>query len=132
MRFPMSGTVPNEQLRQHVTRVGFDLTLGKTHVAALVMLDVSIRSKQWMSSRGPMFRMLVPALHGLEDRGLVVHHYDDRYSSRGRLHAKDEPRRHFTITKAGRLVIGLLKESGVWDEYAAYLPGALVAVADAS
>lgn len=29
----------NDLLRSHVTRVGFDLTLGKTHIAALVLLN---------------------------------------------------------------------------------------------
>lgn len=113
----------NEQLRQHVTRVGFDLTLGKTHVAALVLLDDAIRRKNWVAGRNrdPAFRFHVTGVHGLEDRGLVVHHYDERYGSKGRLHAKDEPGRHFTITKAGRLVIDLLKEAGIWDEYAAPL-----------
>ena len=31
----------NEALRAHVTRVGFDLSLGKTHIATLVWIGVA-------------------------------------------------------------------------------------------
>lgn len=118
----MNPIVENELLRQHVTRVGFDLNLGKTHVAALVFIETAIREKRWIDSRGPVFRLVIPGLHGLEDRGLVVHHYDSRYGSKGKWRDRDHPGRHYTVTRAGRLVRDLLKEAGIWQEYEAAMP----------
>lgn len=124
----------NDLLRSHVTRVGFDLTLGKTHIAALVYLNESIRQKRYIAtnvrhlrfpadpqsqlparSHARAYAHFATGMHGLEDRGLVIHHY--RPDKRDTL-----LKWHFTITKAGKLVIELLKEVGLYQEYADALP----------
>lgn len=105
---------PNETLRQHVTGTAFLLSLGKTHITALVVLDHGIRNK----TGGPTnYSHFITGVHGLKDRGLIEHHHVDM---RGR-RAKDHIGRHYTITKAGRLVRDLLKEAGLWQEYEAGL-----------
>jgi hypothetical protein len=116
---------PNELLRGHLTRVGFDLSLGRTHIAALVYLDQSIRqNKQWhlagykiSRSMGRAFAHFATATSGLIERGLVVHHWDEKANKLGKGGLKP----HYTITKAGQLVIGLLQESGLYEEYAVVL-----------
>lgn len=127
----------NDLLRMHVTRVGFDLSLGKTHIAALVWIE-ELRVAKWDATyfrkpkSGPMhraFNNLVSGFHGLEERGLVVHRYDPqqvmRFQQSNPVHRDEDGvlRIHhnpkvWKITKAGRLVIDLLKESGLYDEYA--------------
>jgi hypothetical protein len=109
----------NEALRQHVTRVGFDLTLGKTHIAALVYLDVCIRNRTYMRVDGRPWSHFAGGVNGCIARGLVEHHYAGRPTRRGQI---DHMGRHYTITKAGRLVRDLLKEAGIWQEYEAALP----------
>ena len=99
----------NEALREHVTRVGFNLTLGKTHVQTLVVLDIALKANRHWHDRGR--NLFVPAVQGLERRGLVEHTYPSKSGL--------PVRRIWRITKAGRFVLGLLKESGLYDEYAA-------------
>lgn len=123
----------NELFRDHVTSVGFNLSLGKTHIAALVELDHKLKlnlplgyqgidySVAVRGSRGRLPRAFahnVPARIGLEARGLVEHlismgDHDWRHLT---------PRQVWRITPAGRLVINLLKEAGLYQEYAGYLP----------
>lgn len=110
----------NEQLRQHVTRVGFDLSLGRTHIAALVMLKARLRENEWIDDRDVTrpfqrtFAMFVGGARGLQDRGLVWH--------RSPVNDKTPINKIWGITKAGDLVCELLKESGIWAEYEAALP----------
>ncbi len=121
----------NELLRQHVTRVGSDLTLGKTHIAALVYLDQSIKLRTHIDTRHSSqwarrsFANFATGMHGCEDRGLVVHHFRDTRTLPPREKARIDAqgmKAHYTITKAGRLVIDLLKEAGIYQEYADALP----------
>lgn len=105
-------SAPNEALRGHVTRVGFDLSMGKTHVAALVVLAEAIARRGTVDSRtSPLLRTWITATGGLMARGLVEHHYNPKAKGRGLQH-------HYSITKAGRHVIGLLKEAGIYQEHA--------------
>lgn len=121
----------NEQLREHVTSTGFALVLGKTHIATLVELDNMLRRNQ--SSREEFangisrrakapraFTHFVPAIGGLMTRGLVERIIDDAKTSGAYINIK--PRRIWRITPAGRLVIKLLQEAGIYEEYAAHLP----------
>jgi hypothetical protein len=124
----------NPALRAHVTRVGFDLQLAKSHIAALVYLN-EIGARRWdfcavnsprlrVSGYGRAFSMFSTGAIGLQIRGLVTHDsavsYDERVSFDGdgiqHLYSKA-----WTITRAGRLVIDLLKEAGLYDEFAAEL-----------
>jgi hypothetical protein len=121
----------NQRLRDYVTRVGFDLTLARSQIAALVLLDVSIKTKRHPGRvYGPLARsynFFASGVHALEDKGLVIHHYNEAVSNKAlKIGYRGDTGLgpHFTITKAGRLVIGLLKESGLYDEYAEpLLPG---------
>lgn len=110
------GGAVNEALRSHVTRVGFDLTLGKTHIAALVYLNESIKQRRQFDTRPRFgapraFGFFASGARGLGERGLVVHHFKPDVRNKGL-----GP--HYTITKAGKLVVDLLKEAGIYQEYA--------------
>lgn len=123
----------NEYLREHVTRVGFNLSLGKTHIAALVHIDHMLKRNQStiealnngdykMREKLPrVFNLFVPGQRGLAERGLVQH-IGDRHQKPGELWSSMRPRRIWRITPAGRLVINLLKEAGIYQEYVAMLP----------
>ena len=66
------------------------------------------------------------AIQGCERRGLTIHHYNpeaaQRAYRRGRI--SNGFRAHYTITPAGKLVLGLLKEAGLYEEYARGLAAA--------
>ena len=131
---PVSGG-PNDLLRAHVTRVGFDLSLGKTHIASLVYLAECLRQRRYVPTgrdhiasigHRRAFSHFGSGIGGCIERGLVVHHY--RADKKG---ANDGLKWHYTITPAGKLVVSLLKEAGIYQEYAAALPGARPVVAEA-
>jgi hypothetical protein len=118
----------NEALRAHVTSVRFVLSLGRTHIASLVWLDLWIT----VGRDGPLpdrrdiappmrrtFDFFVPGADGLMARGLVEHH---RFL--GKAPDTRPMGEVWEITPAGRHVIGLLRESGIWAEYVAALPPA--------
>lgn len=127
----------NEQFRHHVTSVGFILTLGKTHIARLVAIDLELKENLSIIERidADVLRPRAPRVfnstaHGLFERGLVEHILDARRKPGENINEM-RPRRIWRITPAGRLVINLLKEAGIYQEYAAMLPApvALRAVA---
>lgn len=111
----------NDLLRAHVTRVGFDLSLGKTHIAALVYLNECIKQRRYIQSNHASqwsrraFANFATGMHGCQDRGLVIHHWNPK-------HKNDGLKWHYTITKAGKIVIALLSEAGIYQEYADALP----------
>jgi hypothetical protein len=109
----------NEALREHVTSNAFVLTLGKTQIAALVYLDACIRSRAYIPTRGGPWSHFVPGIQGCQRRGLVTYCYDDKWPSK---RPGSHLGRHYTITKAGRLMRDLLKEAGIWQEYEDALP----------
>jgi hypothetical protein len=120
----------NEQLRAHVTRVGFDLSLGKTHISRLVAIDAELKRNlstqellgNYTTPREPRaFNRFVTGTTGLVERGLVEHIMDARRRP-GEPVSAMKPRRIWRITPAGRLVINLLKEAGIYQEYAAMVP----------
>lgn len=102
----------NEQLRSHVTSTAFSLTLGRTHIAALVWLDWAIENDA--DSIDPSigrirYSYFVSGIQGCERRGLVMHCYRPDFKDASIRH-------HYTILRAGKLVIKLLKEAGIWQE----------------
>lgn len=122
--------VANPALREHVTRIGFDLSLAKSHIAALVWLDVTLAhpmaqkrdpsGRTWMryvSGSSPhrrAFAMFVPGVRGLIDRGLAWHEFPpDNAQPWAKIYG---------ITSAGHHVIALLKESGIYQEFEAEIP----------
>lgn len=111
----MANQTYNHLLRDHVTRVGFDLSLGFTHIEALVRVAEAHRTKRDIAVH---MRYWIAAVRGCIDRGLVTH----KYAGGGKpLH------HHYKLTPAGQLVIGLLREAGLYDEYARPAIGADVA-----
>jgi hypothetical protein len=129
----------NELLRDHVTSTAFALNLGKTHVAALVRLDLELAAEvhiahteaRRIAGYGRLHTNDVNGRKGLIARGLVAHVYErnaHKYvvkpgdKSRYRIGAVDADRMPigacWNITRAGRLVIELLQECGIYQEYA--------------
>lgn len=124
---PAQAAVVNDALRAHVTRVGFDLTLGKTHIATLVWIDQLLKAhpteqadRRFYGGMHPAFRWHATGSHGLIDRGLVEFTHVDTIRKRPGQHVP--ARRIWKITKAGRLVINLLKETGIYQEYEQLIP----------
>jgi hypothetical protein len=137
----------NEALRAHVTSAKFVLTLGASHIAALARIVADLadnRSTEEMirdhrAHTRPLrdvdppvghplrsaFR--APGMGGLITRGLVTHTMP--YPRKGRTDTTDwRPSDIWHITEAGHAVITLLREAGIWQEYAGALAPA-VAVA---
>lgn len=96
----------NEELRAHVTRVGFDLSLGKLHVFWLVAVAEQERST-WRTT--PAYKwyseQFIKGYQGLYGRGLLRQSFDEN----GR------PTGH-ELTTAGEAVVVLLKECGLYQE----------------
>lgn len=121
----------NRALREHVTSANFALILGSTHIAALVWTDHMLRRNHTFNEdnrgtkrpddRDPAgaqgvhrraFSNHSTGMTGLFRRGLVV-----RVSPHEPGWADKRPDEIWEITEAGRLVIGLLKEAGLWAEF---------------
>lgn len=117
----------NQKLRDHVTSAKFVLALGPTHIAALAWLEWELRydlapeARHAMWGKGPYgtpWNRMVPGQQGVYDRGLAVHF---PFTGPGPVDNRPASER-WQITPAGQAVIFLLKEAGVWDEYACLLP----------
>lgn len=122
-------TAINAALREHVTGTTFALTLRKTQIAALVWIDCMLAEPrtphEQLAQTGTLARRpggriwgsFIPGVRGLIDRGLVEHILpDDRRNLRhGTFDLRSD--QVWRITPAGRLVIGLLKEAGIWQEH---------------
>lgn len=112
----------NQAFRAYVTGSAFRIDLGKTLIEALVHIDWVLRLEAtgghrldpatWVRSPS-MFATGAP---GLQRRGLIWHQYDG-----GRCDKRPFSD-FYGITPAGKLVIELLKEAGIWAEYAALYP----------
>lgn len=133
----MSGI--NEALRAHVTSAKFVLTLGGTHIAALARIVADLaddRSTDDMLKDNRAGRPLrqvdppvghplrsafrAPGVGGLITRGLVTHTMP--YPRGKRRDTGDwRPSEIWHITEAGHAVITLLREAGIWQEYAGAL-----------
>ena len=127
----------NELLREHVLRTGFSLVLTKTQIAAMVQLDAALDRGQWirrseMSVTWQAFHgLFITGIKGLENRGLIRHIYhENKHKYPGTLALSMPVSDAYEITDAGKLVIGLLKEAGIYQHYAVAMPREM-AVADA-
>ncbi len=115
----------NEALRSHVTRVGFDLTLSRSQIAALVWLNEAMDT--YVDTRVPVdhplrhaFAHHMTGMGGLIAKGMVIHHYDPTVQRTGPI-SNWTARPHFSITRAGELATELLREAGLYAEYSAAL-----------
>lgn len=87
----------NNALNSYVTRVSFNLSLSSNQIASLVGLN-----EQTKDNCNPNnIKTFITCGKELIDRGLVTH---DRV-------------KYWQITKAGKLVIELLKEAGLYNQY---------------
>jgi len=103
----------NDLLREHVTRTGFDLSLSKRQVESLVWL-CEMRESLRYGGRGPSH--YVSSIHGAMRRGLVVHRADR--ASLLRHERENRPLGwYYELTAAGEFVVGLLRESGLYEEH---------------
>lgn len=128
----------NESFRSHVTSGKFVLTLGSSHIAALVWIEQQLRrdrsleeelSSGHIARRDPemghplrrAFRS--PGTGGIISRGLVIH-TDPRYHEGAPADewTRRKPSEFWTITPAGWAVVTLLVEAGIWQEYSDALP----------
>jgi len=134
--------VVNEALRAHVTSAKFVLTLGGTHIAALVSVVARLADdrttdemlRDYRAGKGPLRDIDPPAGHplrrafrnpgmnGLIERGLLIHTMPYARNGRRGNDTNDwRPSEIWTITPAGQAVITLLREAGIWQEYAGAL-----------
>jgi hypothetical protein len=127
----------NEALREHVTSAAFVLSLGKTHVAELVRIDLELAAEVRLNYTeiGKLHRCDMQARKGLEVRGLIIHTWEQNKRKYGkpstnafaqpgdRTYDYDviPPSAMWNITRAGLLVCDLLKEAGLYQEYAGSL-----------
>jgi hypothetical protein len=119
----------NEALREHVTSIGFSLTLSKRMIDTLVALDHFKGDfhalTQWEDDAGVdtvertrrrvLFSHYVVTYRSLESRGLVVRKNVYLHKDPKCFHLDQQKSRH-SLTKAGKLMVGLLKEAGLYDE----------------
>lgn len=122
----------NESFRDYVTGTTFHLSLGKTHIAALVELEYKLKRNLTFKEQidagehrrvhvlPRVFRLYVPGMNGLIQRGLVEHILPDEYKRQPKSTLDLRPRKIWRITPVGRLVIKLLQEAGVYQEYASH------------
>lgn len=118
----------NELLREHVLRTGFSLTLAKTQIAALVELHAAISRETWFRTGelSPTWRAFhaswVSGVSGLERRGLVRHVYHQNAAEYAGRPMEMPVSKSWQFTRAGELVIELLKEAGIYQHYATAMP----------
>lgn len=89
--------VPNYLFQQAATQVAFSLTLSKRNCYALLCL-----ADETKTELERLYVLSVDALKPLDRKGLVFWHYDE----------EGRPCGFGGLTKAGKLVVGLLKEAG--------------------
>lgn len=118
----------NAALRDHVTGAAFTLTLRKTHISTLAYIDWRLTYDTTIDEFVKYDYVTVPhfisGTEGLIRRGLLLH-FDPYPPRTNTSHARFSE--FYQITDAGRLVIGLLKEAGLWQEHAAAFPSMPVA-----
>lgn len=108
----------NPLLRDHVTRTGFDLSLTRGQIEALVWLNESIGKggpRDWSTYPSGRWASHVGGLHR---RGLTWHHYDQERWRKATMAERDAApvSDFYGITEAGQLVVGLLRETGLYEE----------------
>jgi hypothetical protein len=103
----------NPALREHVTRVGFNLSLTTTQIAILVEINECWAKDRHVVGWGSPWSHFASTSRALRVRGLVWHEFpecsaEDRY--------KHPPSEYFGLTAAGQFVVGLLSEAGLYED----------------
>lgn len=119
----------NSELRQWARGVSFTIAMGRRQVYTLVSTHLSAdrtyllstgRTEGFLGDRHPQMRHFVTSMHCLIDRGLVEAPIWNGGVKKG------EPRlaKYWHLTRAGELVVELLKEAGIYAEVVAELEAA--------
>ena len=95
----MSKNKINEQLKEYVTSTVFSMTLKKTHIWALVKAKEGYQQNKREVDPGYLDMFSIPAVKNLISKGLV------------------HPKSGWQLTRAGELVVELLKEAGIYQEF---------------
>jgi hypothetical protein len=105
----------NEALREHTTSIGFSLTLTKAQISALVLCH---HTKGEMPHNTPAVKNFVVTMGCLRDRGLITWATPIYHKTRMGLNGAPVITgwKPFRTTKAGTLVVNLLKEAGIYQE----------------
>lgn len=107
----------NQEFRAWTRGTSFSINMGKTQVVTLVAIGVS--REKFLGLTHPMLRLYVPAIRGLQERGLVR-----RPKSWGPESWKKERNplvRIMEPTEAGEHILALLRIAGVYQELRAEL-----------
>ena len=114
----------NQELREYVTRTGFDLRLSKTQIQALVWLDAMAnhpannrtdhREPHPITGSGKWF---VVAGDALQRKGLAWHRHFRDVKPDARFIHEVPWNKIWGLTDAGRMVISLLMECGLYADY---------------
>jgi hypothetical protein len=120
----------NDALRQWARGISFTIAMGRRQVYTLIALHLS----QDKPSEGMMFgdrhrhlAHFVTSMHCLVDRGLVVAHVWHDETLRRKSHARGAGVTYgqlYRVTRAGELIVELLREAGIYEEVRAELEAA--------
>lgn len=129
---------PNPYLREHVTSIGFNLTLSKSMIDLVVLMhhyrgdyDRMMCGKRWGAGDPrpqrnpdwtpddgwlfhPVTRQHISTTRSLMGRGLIERTTTKR--KRTDLPGFGNERIIYKLTPAGKLVVGLLKEAGIYQD----------------
>lgn len=108
----------NEALREHTTSIAFNLTLSKAMINHLVLVHFFKGDDRQMHKHKVATRSWIVSMKCLQDRGLIIWAKPIYKTKRGfggqvRYINGWKP---YRLTKAGTLVVNLLKEAGIYQE----------------
>lgn len=101
----------NNLFRENTTGISFFLALGKTQTTALVLCDLAREHNE--VGFASAYSRWVPGIHGCRQKGLVEHHPEVLKDGQRPSWAEI-----YTFTRAGELVLDLLRVAGVYQEIA--------------
>ena len=113
----------NIVLREHVTSVGFSLTLSKRQIEAMFHIEKMIKLNETFSSGSSHF---ITTSRALAERGLVEFHQPPEQcvtelikkgASKETIYKIYGVRYRWRLTKAGELMLGLLREAGMEEQF---------------
>ncbi len=117
----MKKPVTNGALRSWARGISFTIAMGRRQVYTLVSLHLSAEKPygtMFVGNRHRHMRDFVGSANCLVNRGLVAAHIWKNDKLRRALSSSSGPvyRDAWQLTRAGELVVELLKEAGVYDE----------------
>jgi len=94
----------NEQFRNYVTSTAFSLSLSRSMIDVLLLMDAGYMPYNYGRS--------VPCVCTLERRGLVIHHPKAKLVHSDDIHQSVGPEYSHEVTAAGKVVAELLRLAG--------------------